>query len=231
MHRFYCQSLSADPSLSAVQLDAKQARHARTVLRLGVGDEVELFNGSGLVAVATIENAEKEPLLRVLSRRQEAPLSPAVDMAVCLPKGARAADMANQLSQLGVSRLIPLRTQRSVVDPGAGKIERLRAAAIESAKQCGRAHVMAIDEPADFGEVIGRDYAVKLLGDPGGEVISTPAGDDTLIVIGPEGGLTDAEREQAAAAGCRLWAFAPHVLRIETAAAAAAAIARVGAGF
>jgi 16S rRNA (uracil1498-N3)-methyltransferase len=116
------------------------------------------------------------------------------------------------------------------VDPRPKKLERFRKAAIESAKQCGRAYLMAIDETADFSEVIGRKDVTKLIGDPAGEAIRAPSDEDVLIVIGPEGGFTDNERAQALQAGCRPWAFAPHILRIETAAAAAAAIARSPSG-
>jgi len=233
MHRFYCPSLSKNAALSAVRLDAQQTRHARTVLRLTVGDEVALFNGTGLTANATIQNDQKQMTLQVIQVQQIAQLKPAIDLAVCMPKGPRAAAMILQLSQLGVSRLIPLRTTRSVVDPGAGKIDRLRTGAIESAKQCGRAHVMIIDEPCDFADVIGRDYAVKLIADPAGDPKRDPVREDTcgniLILIGPEGGFTDSELEQAREGGFGAWAFAPHILRIETAAAAAAAILRYGA--
>ena len=222
MHRFYCPDLTADDDLSVVRIDPDQARHARTVLRLSAGDTVELFNGSGLTATASIQNDD----LKLLQRRQEPRLRPVLDMAVCLPKGPRADDMVNQLSQLGVDRLIPLRSARSVVDPRPRKLERFRKAAIESAKQCDRAYLMAIDPTADFSEVIGRDADVKLIADPDGEQVATLNAKHVLIVIGPEGGWTDEEHQQAQAAGFLAWSFAPHTLRIETAAVAAAAIVR-----
>lgn len=241
MHRFYCPSLSINAALSAVYLDPSQTRHARTVLRLTIGDEVALFNGNGLTANATIQSDQKQMALCVIQVQQAAPLRPAIDLAVCIPKGPRASAMADQLSQLGVSRLIPLLTVRSVVNPGAGKIQRLRTGAIESAKQCGRAHVMTIDEPANFKDVIGRDYALKIIADPtggtggkgeaggGDESPHQKTDDDKLIMIGPEGGFTDPELDQARQAGFEPWAIAPYILRIETAAIAAAAILRYGA--
>jgi 16S rRNA (uracil1498-N3)-methyltransferase len=135
--------------------------------------------------------------------------------------------MVNQISQLGVDELVPLRTARSIVDPRDKKLDRFRKAAVESAKQCGRDHVMAIADTADLTTALSRPCDMKLLADPAGDPLpSLDKAGDVLVLIGPEGGWTDDERQQAQAGGCATWRFAAHVLRIETAAAAAAAIVR-----
>ena len=245
MHRFYHAELPkpdkpsdiplAGSALSdcsqPVKLDKEQSHHLRRVLRLAPGDTIELLDGNGAVARGVIEDCHDQATVRISEVVLVPPARPTLDLAVCMPKGPRADDMVNQLSQLGVDRLIPLLTQRSVVKPGPGRLDRFRRAAIVSVKQCGRPYLMHIDSPAPVADLLGGDYDLKLIADPAAEpVTDTPirvgkAG-RILVLIGPEGGWTESESEAAAQSGCIGWSFATHVLRIETAATAAAAIVR-----
>ena len=214
-----------------VKLDKEQTHHLRRVLRLAPGDTIELLDGNGTVARAVIEDCRDQATVRVNEVVFVPPARPTLDIAVCMPKGPRADDMVNQLSQLGVDRLIPLRTGRSVVEPGRGRLDRFRRAAIVSVKQCGRPYLMHIDSPAPVADLLGGDHDLKLIADPAAEpVADMPArigqADRILVLIGPEGGWTESEADAAAQSGCIRWSFARHVLRIETAATAAAAIAR-----
>lgn len=238
MHRFYCpdlpsslstgttgsQGLSDTPAFAT--LDRDQAHHARRVLRLGEGEVIELFNGNGVHASASIENWSNPPVLRLLSLHQTPPPARKLELAVCLPKGPRSADMVNQLSQLGVDRLIPLVASRSVVQPGQHRMDRLAAAAMESAKQCRRDYLMDVSEPTRFMDAIAEGCRLNLIADPDGETIDPQGAESVRVLIGPEGGFTDEETAAAIARGYRRWRFSPHILRIETAAGAAAAILR-----
>jgi 16S rRNA (uracil1498-N3)-methyltransferase len=238
MARFYVPDLPGPRPGEAdlVALDDEQSHHARRVLRLREGDEVELFNGAGLVARGRVEAGAAQPgrgarvLVRVLEARLVEADRPRVEIAAAIPKGPRAQDMVEQLSQAGADRLIPLLTERSVVDPRPGKVERFGRIAIESAKQCGRAHVLIVEPPASLEQVLRRQCDVRLLASPGAdaalEVRGVAAAASVLVLIGPEGGWTDAERDQAMRAGCRGWSLGPHVMRIETAAVVAAALVR-----
>ena len=86
---------------------------------------------------------------------------------------------------------------------------------------------MAIADTADFAAAVAQSHDIKLLADPAGDALpKVEAAGDVLALIGPEGGFTDAEQAAAREAGCVAWRLAPHVLRIETAAVAAAAILR-----
>ena len=245
MRRFYCTELpgpdnrddiaatphplSADGG--AVKLDPDQSRHLSRVLRLGQGDPIELFDGKGTVAQAVVESCGKQVAARIISLAFVSPARPGLDLAVCLPKGPRADDMVSQLSQLGVDRLVPLHTGRSVVDPGPGRLRRFRLAAVNSAKQCGRPYLLEVGSPASVAELLGGNHDLKLIADPDSPPIddlSARVGraDRILVLIGPEGGWTDAERAGALEAGCLAWSFAENVLRIESAAVAAASIVR-----
>ena len=236
-HRFYCPSLadahSRDVSDAWVQLDKPESHHARNVLRLSVGASVVLFDGRGVTASAHIQNFEfGRAVCRIESlQRHEAP-GPTLTVASAAPKGPRADAMVDQLSQLGVDVFVPLVTDYSVATPRDSKLDKFRRSAIESAKQCGRAWLMQVSDTAS-PEAVWSDqvYDLKLLTEPGGGGFKDLAGqlndcNQVLILIGPEGGWSEEERASAKQHGCVSWTFAPHILRIETAATAAAAILR-----
>ncbi len=237
-----------------MQLGPDEAAHARKSLRLGRGDRVELFDGAGQVAAGLIEALEREMTVRIERRTAVDPPRPRLDLAVAVPKGPRADDLVESLVQLGVDQLTLIRTDRSVVDPRQGKLDRLQRIAIEAAKQSGRAHFMTLQPTTAFDSVVAAaDHDCRLFADAPDLAIAGPSpgdpsdravqnlhrgGDEpdartklraaasVIVLIGPEGGWTDAERDSARAAGFEPWRFGPHVMRIETAAAAAAAIVR-----
>jgi len=233
--RFYCPNLaealsSAKLSDAPVALDRDEAHHARRVLRLADGEGIELFDGCGCVAEATLVAAGRTVGARIASVRRVEPLRPMVDVAVALPKGPRADQLVQQLTQLGADRVIPLRTRHSVIDPRGSKLDRLRQIVVEATKQCGRAYLMEVAEVTDFGDVDFAAYDLRLLADAeGGTVIDAAAvrsARRVLILVGPEGGWSDDELAAADEAGCVRWSLGPNVLRIETAAAAAVVVVR-----
>ena len=228
VHRFYCKHLPSGRALSdsIIQLERNQAEHAHRVLRLRANDPVELFNGEGTVASGRIERDGRVQLERLEQRFRTAPT---IDLAVALPKGGRADDLVPALSQLGINRLIPLRSARGLRTPRPQRLERFEKAAIESAKQCRRDYLLRVDAPAAMETILREDHDLRLLARPDGTALPLRPLSGTkrvLILIGPEGGWTTEELEMAERHGCLPWKIGPHVLRIETAAAAAAAIAR-----
>ncbi len=235
--RFYCPSLSgpgeAEVSDPLCALDKAESHHARSVLRLSVGDAVWLFDGQGAQADAHIEQFQgSQTICRIGSISKQPRPAPQLTVATAIPKGPRADSMVDQLSQLAVDVMIPLRTEHSVALPKDTKLEKFRRAAIESAKQCGRSWLMQVDEP-QAPDALWADaaYDLKLLAVPGagGQVNLADrvrGVERVLVLIGPEGGWGERELASADEHGCDLWTFAPHVLRIETAAIAAAAILR-----
>ena len=256
MHRFYCPELltdqastlqtvftesanddTDDPSAlqqpilpdTVVQLNATESHHAARVLRLKEGEPVELINGRGLLAAGVIQQIKPAVAVRI-TQSSLTPAEPcSLHIAICIPKGSHADEMINQLSQLGVDRLTPLLTTRGTVQPRENKIERLGRIAVTAAKQCGRLHLMQLDQPIALADLIHRDLDLKLLADP----LGSPDAIDrqklakhrhVTVIVGPEGGLTDEERKLAIDAGFELWNINRNILRIETAGAAVAAI-------
>ena len=140
MYRFYVPNLTACP-----EMPEDQAHHALSVLRLAAGTSVMLFDGQGHHATAAIRTTSKRSLTLELTAEiaTDPPPSPALTIAVAVPKADRADWLIEQASQLNVTRIQWLTTDRSVVKPkeGGAKLEKHHRLAIESAKQSHRTHL------------------------------------------------------------------------------------------
>lgn len=219
-----------------LSLDAVQTRHARQVLRLVDGDEVELFDDGGRTAAAVIIGGSETDLsLRVESVREPGERGFTWRVAAAVPKGDRADWMVEKLSELGCSRFMPLIAERSVVTPkGTGKHDRWVRLATESAKQCRRPGVMQIDEPVALDRAIS-DLAVA--GEPAWffdtgptaiparELLLNPQPPrDLTLFVGPEGGWSPGEVDRMLDARLTAVALTTTILRVETAAVAAGAL-------
>ncbi len=229
IRRFYCENLSN----ASVELHPDDAVHARKVLRLAVGHTVHLFDGRGTTAEGTLIELTRRCVVDVTKRNDTPRLLPGVDVAVALPKGSRADVLVEKLSELGADRIIPLITERTVVEPRPAKLERYERMAIESAKQCGRAWLMQVSPPTPFDVMLrDSDHDTRLIADmqqlqpTEDQASKLSEAKRVLVMVGPEGGWTDNERTAARDAGFTAWCFAPYVLRVETAAIAATACIR-----
>lgn len=216
-------------------LEPAQAHHLRDVLRLGVGDDLEVFDDAGSTARAVIEAlSEGQVLVRVEQVRPAESKGFELTVASAIPKAQRADWMIEKLSELGTDRFIPLATSRSVVLPeGKNKYERWRRLAAEAAEQSRRRGVMQIGELTELTAVVeqlGADFAVgwhlSTAPDaaPIARLLQDPSPRSIVLFIGPEGGWTEEEIARFSAAGVRGVALTQTVLRVETAAVAAAAI-------
>jgi 16S rRNA (uracil1498-N3)-methyltransferase len=144
-------------------------------------------------------------------------------VGVALPKGDRQRWLVEKLTELGVTELVPLATERGVAQPTTSALDRLRRGVVEACKQCGRNRLMQIAEPSAWDEWVRREAPRQLLAHPGGMLLSQidlRAAVGAQIAIGPEGGLTDAEVAAAIAAGWLSVDLGPRILRVETAAVA-----------
>ncbi len=226
MDRFFHPAGFARPNLS---LDEAESHHAARVLRKQVGDSIELFDGRGQSALAEITVVKKDRVdVRVVEVREPVVRSqPAIHLAVAPPKGDRFRWLVEKATELGVDQLIPLLTERTVVEPGAGKLDKLQAAVVSACKQSGRDWVMQVEENLPFVKCLGSESVPStprtvLIGDPHGERFEPemlPVGSgEVLLLIGPEGGWSDTELASATPAGARRVRIADQVLRTETAA-------------
>lgn len=214
-------------SLRAELLDA-EAHHLARVLRAKPGDEVVLFDGGGCEFAAKVETIARNRVeLSVLERREIDRESPReIVLGVGLPKGDRQRWMVEKLTEIGVSRLVPLETRRGVAKPTENALERLKRAVIEASKQCGRNRLMEIAAPRTWAQFItsAPQEVVRLVAHPDMQHQCTSLGisESVWIAIGPEGGFSEDEVAAALAAGWITIDLGPRILRVETAALVAA---------
>lgn len=229
--RFYVSSPLAPGS---IVLDGPEAHHLAGVCRVRVGDAVCLFNGGGHEYPARVAEVGKRTVaLDVLSvETPQRELGFRLEVAAPLPKGDRAQFLVEKLTELGVTRYVPLLTERSVVQPRESKRDKLERWVIEASKQCGRNVLMEIATPAPWASyVAGADLPqtrlVAHVGAPArSEHFDRVAG--IVLAVGPEGGFTEQEIEGATTAGWQVIGLGPRVLRVETAALALAASLGLG---
>lgn len=219
-----------------VELDGSEAHHLLHVLRAKVGDHIGLFNGGGDEAIAELVKHNKRSAELRIIKCWTTPAEPdELILATALPKGDRAKWLVEKATELGATRIIPLRTARSVVEPGEGKLDKLTQAAIAACKQSGRSRLPRLDSLTPLADVL-RDFAasiptrILLLTDPRAErsvgqlfesLVVAPQ--STIALIGPEGGFTVVEQSAAITAGATPVRLGSHILRIETAALAISA--------
>ncbi len=228
--RFY---VSFPLAIGDIQLDGSEAHHLATVSRVRAGDRVILFNGDGREYGAAVQSiAKKQVTLTIESIARPVRERPfRLEMAVPLPKGDRGQFLIEKLTELGVAVYTPLQTQRSVVHPSDAKMQKLERYVIEASKQCGRNTLMAIEPLAKWSNYLTQTdpTASKWMAHPGGlsvnEFREASAQQNVVTAIGPEGGWTNDEVEQARGAGWQIVDLGPRILRVETAAIALALMA------
>lgn len=229
--RFFCETPHEDLAV----LDAAQSRHLHKVLRLRVGDKVQVFDGKGLLADATIEQIGRErTTARLINKIQVAPKSSGrVILAVSIAKGERFDWMIEKCTELGADHIAAVRYEHTVKMGKDSAIERYRKIAIAAAKQCGRLYLPILTGPASFEHTLCElracyPAAQLFYGDADGEMLTTDGNlhtqPDWIVCIGPEGGFSDAERRLLAEVNARPVRVNPHILRIETAAIAFTAV-------
>jgi 16S rRNA (uracil1498-N3)-methyltransferase len=214
---------------ASVLLAGAEAHHLLHVLRATPGMRVTLFDGSGCEFDAEVTVCRRAAVeLAVLERREvdrELPFE--LTLGAALPKGDRQRWLVEKAVELGVSRLVPLATERSEKhDP-----DKLARYVVEASKQCGRNRLMAIASPAAWSDWLASgdaaDQPRRWVAHPGGQPIDVGElahSRATFLAIGPEGGFTETEAEAAVAAGWQIVGLGPRLLRIETAALALASM-------
>lgn len=197
-----------------ILLSRDDAHHLFRVLRLRDRESVTVSDGRGQWRACTVSGNTLIPIGDVVAEPAPTPLT----IVAAIPKGDRAEWMVQKLTELGVSEIVFMHCERSVVrwkgDRGVQQWTRLARVAREASMQSRRVWLPELRGPVEFAEAVALPGAV--LADPDGETPDAAS----VVLIGPEGGFTDAER-QACSRSMRL---AQGILRVETAAVAAAAI-------
>lgn len=217
----------------AIEGDA--ANHITRVLRLRPGDPLAVFDGRGGEHAARIEEFRKGAVIIAVGDRsaaeRESPLS--LTLAQGISRGERMDWVVQKATELGVTRIVPVATERTVVKldarQSARKLQHWQGIAVAACEQSGRNRIPDITAPRSLQEFLSGlgAGATRLLLSPAGarriEELQPPQG-EVLVLIGPEGGLAETEQRAATAAGFVALRLGPRVLRTETAAVATLAL-------
>ena len=232
MPRFYCP----EPLVvgGTIALPDHVAHHLH-VLRMEPGAQITLFDGRGGEYAATLGNLEKRRAhaeIKLFIPR-EAELPQAITLAQALPEGSKMDWIIEKAVEMGATAIQPLASQRCVVrlstERATKKAAHWQGIIIAAAEQCGRNRLPHLAETADFGAWISQHDMHR-------RILLTPRADQPLsdwarhhpaqpvtLMIGPEGGFSDAEEDAAMAHGALALSLGPRVLRTETAGLAALA--------
>jgi len=239
MHRLYCPSRNISGNNIIID-DKQQVHHARDVLRLKLGEEVVICDDKGNEYNSVLENLlSKGMVFKIITKKGFTRTSGAsLTVACAIPKGSHMDNIMDQLTQLGVDRIIPLETERVIV-----KLDRLKKALrqvrwnkiIFNAGQQSQRNVLPILEPIkNIKELLSdsEKFDLKLIPTlqaqrkPLKEIIENSRPSNILVIIGPEGDFTTEEIDMARRAGFIPVSLGELVLRVETAAIAVTSFIR-----
>lgn len=230
--RLYCD-LPLSPG-AELTLPEGAARHALTVLRLQVGDALTLFNGAGGEYRASLVAANKREarvrLIEFHAAERESPLE--ITLALGISAGERMDYSLQKATELGVSAIQPLATERSLVKLAGERADKRQQhwqhVVIAACEQCGRNRVPVVAPVqklfAYLASIDRKKQLLLLSPDAATPLKRVPTATGVVLLIGAEGGLAPAEREAAEASGFAPVSLGPRILRTETAPVAALAV-------
>lgn len=216
----------------SVVIEGEDGHHLQRVRRLRAGEHVTVSDGRGRWRPYEITRGNRGSLVLAAAGEvhREPVLAPGLAVAFALSKGTKPEDVVSGLTELGVDRIVPFRSARSVVrwegERARSATARLRRVTREAAMQCRRSWLPEVLEPVDLAGLTTAGAVV--VGDTEGAAVHElplPSGGEWLAVVGAEGGLDPAERERLRSLpGATSLAVGPHVLRADTAAVSVAAV-------
>jgi 16S rRNA (uracil1498-N3)-methyltransferase len=229
LRRFFVPAgaLAAETILFA----ARESHHIATVLRLGPGARVAVFDGEreAEVELLTVSDTAVTARLTAAPRGAVSPFRMTLLQGVA--RGPKMDLIIRMATEIGVSTLIPVVTARSLQDPGPARLARWRRIALEAAKQCGRVDLPAVHPAVPLAVALSLVGAVDVFVVPWeqerrpiGRVIAGRPFASAAILIGAEGGLRDDEVAAARPAGAQTVSLGPLILRTETAGVVTAAM-------
>jgi len=237
VHRFFAPAL--DPGDERVALPREEGEHLTRVLRLGVGDTVAVFDGRGREFAATVSTIVRRDVTVQLQSRIDAAPEPgvALTLAQAVLKGEKMDEIVRDAVMLGAAAVQPIVTKRSETTVAAllkgARVERWRRIALASVKQSRRAVLPEVRVPLTFENFLDEppaDLRLMLVeptaggGAPLASLQSRPTPPDASILVGPEGGWTDAECAAARDRGVRLVTLGHRTLRADAVPVAAIAV-------
>ncbi len=236
IHDFTSQRLYVEGALAEggeIACSADQANYLRNVLRLEAGSRLLVFNGRDGEWQASLQlKGKRDALLVIGARSRPQTGGPDIDYLFAPLKRSRLDYMVQKATEMGVARLKPVITERTIAE--RVNLDRMRANVIEAAEQCGVLRVPDVLPPEKFMGLLskwGSDRAIVFCDedaiehDPIRALAAIPRGAPLAVLIGPEGGFSDAERAAIKATGAaHVIGLGPRIMRADTAAVAALAL-------
>jgi 16S rRNA (uracil1498-N3)-methyltransferase len=221
-----------------VELGGEAHRHLARVLRVAVGAEVVIFDGRGSeIDAQVVAVSARTVTLALGARRRQPPPLLAITLLQAVPRGDRMDLVVQKTTELGVTRIVPVMAERSVARPPAHRSARWQTIAEEAARQSGRADVPEVTAPVSLTQALALAASSTTRLALWEEERTLPLRraltalpPTVALLVGPEGGLTSAEVDQARAAAFVTVGLGPRILRVETAAIVAVALAQSAAG-
>ena len=210
-------------------LPAGEAHHAFEVLRARTGDKVEVVDRTGRLFAAELRGGREAAVLEELAAPDSTEFEISLYQAV--PKGGRMDLVVEKATEVGVTSIVPLLTERGVVNPREGKVGRWHRVAEAAARQSRRLRVPEVAEPVRFADAVSRvgETGVLLHNAPSLRPVEAVVGSPASLFVGPEGGWSEGELRLAERAGMALGGLGPFRLRSETAGIVAVARALAAA--
>ena len=241
MHRFYVSS--PGPRGDTLQLVGREAHHAVQVLRVREEERVLVLDGAGHELACVVRGRERHSVSLEVLERKFIPAPPcSITLIQAIPKGKIIESIIQKATELGVSRIVPLLSERVVTqldaDDAEAKAEKWQAVAIEAIKQCGSAWLPKVEAPVTLPSLLQRAEKFELSLVACLESGSRPTRDyfqefsarhpllpqSVAVWIGPEGDFSAAEYGAIKGSGAQPITFGPLVLRVETATICALAV-------
>ena len=225
----------AELQQDVILLSGAEGRHAAAVRRLRPGERADVGDGAGLVAECVVTAHSGRGLELAVQVRREMPRpDPSITVVQAIPKGDRGELAVEEMTEIGVDRIMPWAAARCVpvwrAERGVRSLARWRATAREAAKQSRRAWIPEVTVAVSAGEVaqVITKAACAVVLEPGAAQslgqLRPPGSGDMVVIVGPEGGITDDENAAFLAAGAMPRSLGPTVLRTSTAGTVAAAV-------
>ncbi len=231
MPRFFIPPTQLNTDAHTVTVLGEDARHIARSLRMAVGEDITVADGSGMIYSCRLSSIHDEEVVAEILVSARGESEPPYDLTLYMayPKGDKLETVIQKAVELGATRVVPFESERCIKRPAAEKkpriTERLNRIACEAAKQCGRARLPVVESPISFSQMLDRAKAaaLPLFCYEGTGTVSlmlalpkTPPV-SVAVVIGCEGGFSPAEASHAKEAGLFMVNLGPRILRCETA--------------
>lgn len=235
MNRFHCRAGAITGT--RIIIDDREQLHHLKVLRLEPGEEAVVFDENGNEYFSTITAVEKErAILEVIRKARPAGKNAVICVAVAIPKKSKIDDVIDKLTQVGVDRIIPMVTERTIVRPderdAQARHKRWEKIAEAATLQSQRNSFPRVDPLVRFPRLLEQsgEFDLKLIPTLEGDrkclrdAVRAGTPKSILVLIGPEGDFSPSETARAKSAGFVPVSFGANVLRVETAAVYVASI-------